>query len=159
MIWDGSFQKRRIGFWGFLMCMSARMCLPAITSASSADKAVCQPAAEAWASYETSCSTLRAAYRQMTGTSALSMARIEAHYFVNNCFMPDDHIIQNVGRIRHLPATIVQGRHDVICPPHTAFELARAWGSRARLELVDAAGHSTFETGIAHALMTALEEI
>ena len=126
---------------------------------SSAEKAVCQPAAEAWASYETSCSTLRAAYRQMTGTSALSMARIEAHYFVNNCFMPDDHIIQNVGRIQHLPATIVQGRHDVICPPHNAFELARAWGNRARLELVDAAGHSTFETGIAHALMTALEEI
>ena len=87
------------------------------------------------------------------------MARIEAHYFVNNCFMPDDHIIQNVGRIQHLPATIVQGRHDVICPPRTAFELARAWGNRARLELVDAAGHSTFETGIAHALMTALEEI
>jgi proline iminopeptidase len=126
---------------------------------SSADKAVCQPAAEAWASYETSCSTLRAAHRQMTGTSALSMARIEAHYFVNNCFMPDNHIMQNIGRIRHLPATIVQGRHDVICPPHTAYELARAWGSHARLELVDAAGHSTFETGIAHALMAALDEI
>ena len=126
---------------------------------SSADKAVCQPAAEAWASYETSCSTLRAVHRQMTGTSALAMARIEAHYFVNNCFMPDDHVMQNVDQIQHLPATIVQGRHDVVVHLTLLFELARAWGGQARLELVDAAGHSTFEAGIAHALMTALEEI
>jgi proline iminopeptidase len=87
------------------------------------------------------------------------MARIEAHYFVNDCFMPDNHIMDNVGRIAHLPVTIVQGRHDVICPPITASRLAMKWGRKAKLEIIDAAGHSTFESGIAHALMAALEEI
>jgi len=123
------------------------------------DPAVHQKAAEFWASYETSCSTLRAGNRHMGGAGALTMARIEAHYFVNDCFMPDNHIMDNIGRIAHLPATIVQGRHDVICPPITASRLAAKWGRKAKLEIIDAAGHSTFESGIAHALMAALEEI
>ena len=118
-----------------------------------------QRAAEIWASYETSCSTLRAGNRQMSGVGALSMARIEAHYFVNDCFMPRNHIIENIGRIRHLPAQIVQGRHVVICPPVTACRLAAAWGPMARLQIVDEAGHSTFESGIAEALLTALDEV
>ena len=62
-------------------------------------------------------------------------------------------------REAHLPATIVQGRHDVICPPITASRLAAKWGRKAKLEIIDAAGHSTFESGIAHALLAALEEI
>ena len=117
-----------------------------------------QPAAERWASYETSCSTLRAGTRRVTGRSALSMARLEAHYFVNDCFMPDNHILKNIKVIRHLPAHIIQGRHDVICPPVTANRLFEAWGSRATLRMVDDAGHSTFENGIAHALLSALDE-
>ncbi len=122
------------------------------------DPAIHQKAAEAWASYETSCSTLRAGNRHMSGAGALTMARIEAHYFVNDCFMPANHIMNNVELIAHLPVTIVQGRHDVICPPSTAFHLAKKWGGNAKLEIVDVAGHSTFESGIAHALMAALEE-
>ena len=117
-----------------------------------------QPAAERWASYETSCSTLRAGARRVTGKSALSMARLEAHYFVNDCFLPPDHIMSNINVIRHLPAHIIQGRHDVICPPMTAHRLAEAWGGQATLRLVDDAGHSTFESGIAHALLAALDE-
>ena len=74
-----------------------------------------QPAAERWASYETSCSTLRAGVRRVSGKSALSMARLEAHYFVNDCFLPPDHIMKHINVIRHLPAHIIQGRHDVIC--------------------------------------------
>ena len=121
--------------------------------------AVHQKAAEAWASYETSCSTLRAGDRYMGGTGALTMARIEAFYFINDCFMPENHIMDNVGSVSHLPAYIVQGRHDVICPPVTACKLAAKWGGNAKLQIIDAAGHSTFESGIAHALMAALEEI
>ena len=117
-----------------------------------------QPAAERWASYETSCSTLRAGARRVTGRSALSMARLEAHYFVNDCFMPKDHIMTNIGVIKHLPVHIIQGRHDVICPPETAHRLAAAWGRQATLRLIDDAGHSTFENGIAHALLAALDE-
>ena len=123
------------------------------------DPEIHQKAAEAWASYETSCSTLRAGNRYMGGPGALTMARIEAYYFINDCFMPANHIINNVDSIAHLPVTIVQGRHDVICPPTTAFQLAAKWGGNAKLEIVDVAGHSTFESGIAHALLAALEEI
>ena len=118
-----------------------------------------QPAADFWASYETSCSTLRADSRHMSGATALSMARIEAHYFKNDCFMPDGHILLNIDRINHLKAHIIQGRHDVICPPFSAHKLANAWGKKASLEMIDEAGHSTFEAGIAHALLAALEAV
>ena len=123
------------------------------------DPAIHQKAAEAWASYETSCSTLRAGNRHVGGAGALTMARIEAHYFIHDCFMPRNHIIDNIGRVAHLPVIIVQGRHDVICPPITAFNLAAKWGKNANLQIIDAAGHSTFESGIARALMAALDKI
>lgn len=115
------------------------------------------PAAEKWSSYETSCSTLRAGARHVSGRGALSMARIEAHYFLNHCFMPPNHILKNIQYINHLKLHVVQGRHDVICPPVTARKLVQSWGSRAELKMVDDAGHSTFETGIAHALLSALD--
>ena len=126
---------------------------------TSNNPAIYQPAADRWASYETSCSTLRAGSRHMSGTAALSMARIEAHYFRHQCFMPDAHILSNIDRIKHLPAHIIQGRHDVICPPFTAQKLALAWGKNARLQMIDEAGHSTFERGIAHALLAVLDTI
>ena len=126
---------------------------------TSNNPAIYQPAADRWASYETSCSTLRAGSRHMSGKAALSMARIEAHYFRHQCFMPDAHILSNIDRIKHLPAHIIQGRHDVICPPFTAQKLALAWGKNARLQMIDEAGHSTFERGIAHALLAALDTI
>jgi len=126
---------------------------------TSNNPAIYQPAADRWASYETSCSTLRAGSRHMSGTAALSLARIEAHYFRHQCFMPDAHILSNINRIKHLPAHIIQGRHDVICPPFTAQKLALAWGKNARLQMIDEAGHSTFERGIAHALLAALDTI
>ncbi|MEL0141552.1 MAG: prolyl aminopeptidase [Candidatus Puniceispirillaceae bacterium] len=126
---------------------------------TSSNPAIYQPAADRWASYETSCSTLRAGSRHMSGAAALSMARIEAHYFRHNCFMPDSHILSNIDRIKHLSAHIIQGRHDVICPPFTAQKLALAWGKNARLQMIDEAGHSTFERGIAHALLAALDSI
>jgi proline iminopeptidase len=126
---------------------------------TSNNPSIYQPAADRWASYETSCSTLRAGSRHMSGTGALSMARIEAHYFRHQCFMPDAHILSNVDRVKHLPAYIIQGRHDVICPPFTAQKLALAWGKNARLQMIDEAGHSTFERGIAHALLAALDTI
>jgi len=122
------------------------------------DPRIHMPAAECWSSFETSCSTLRAGARHVSGRGALSMARIEAHYFVNDCFMPENHIIDNIGRIKHLKASIIQGRHDVICPPHTARQLALAWGPMANLTLIDDAGHSTFEKNIANALLAALDE-
>jgi proline iminopeptidase len=122
------------------------------------DRHVHQAAAERWASYETSCSTLRSGIRHVGGKAAVSMARLEAHYFVHNCFFPANFILNNIDKIRHLPADIIQGRHDVICPPVTARNLAKAWGAKAHLQLIEEAGHSTFEAGIAHALLAALDD-
>lgn len=121
------------------------------------DDKIHQPAANSWSSYETSCSTLRAEQRYVSGKSALTMARLEAHYFMNGCFIPADHIMNNLKLVHHLQINIIQGRHDVICPPMTAVNLANRWGKNAKLQLIDSAGHSTFESGIAQALLSALD--
>jgi proline iminopeptidase len=122
------------------------------------DPAVHQPAAYQWATFEASCSMLLpnpelvAAFGR--DKAALSLARIEAHYFVNNIFLPDNSLLANVGRIRHIPAIIVQGRYDALCPIVSADELARAW-PEARYVVVADAGHSAFEPGITRELVAA----
>jgi proline iminopeptidase len=88
---------------------------------------------------------------------ALALARIECHYFVHNAFFEgDDHLIERVGAIRRIPAVIVQGRYDVVCPTMSAWELHRAW-PEAELRIVPDAGHHAFEPGIAHALVEATD--
>jgi proline iminopeptidase len=124
------------------------------------DPAVHLPAARAWAGYEASCSTLLPNEKLIKGFEsdavALSLARIEAHYFMHDIFLPEDSLFANLDRIRHLPAVIVQGRYDAICPIVTADELARAW-PEAFYEIVADAGHSAFEPGITQALVHATE--
>ena len=88
---------------------------------------------------------------------ALAFARIECHYFMNNAFFPtDNYLIENVGKIRHIPAVIVQGRYDVVCPAMSAWELHRAW-PEAELRIVPDAGHSATEPGIVSALVEATD--
>ena len=113
------------------------------------------PAADAWSSYENSCSTLRAELRGGGGRVALSLARLEAHYFKHHCFLEDEPILENIHRIGRIPSIIIQGRHDVICPPHTASTLAKAW-DQSELVMIEDAGHSAFEPGVLKALITAL---
>ncbi|MFP4295986.1 MAG: prolyl aminopeptidase [Halothiobacillaceae bacterium] len=89
---------------------------------------------------------------------ALSIARIECHYFVNRAFLAPDQLLAGVERIRHLPAVLVHGRYDVVCPVDQAFALKARW-PEARLELIDDAGHSAFEPGIVDALVRATDEM
>ena len=95
--------------------------------------------------------------RSSTATrSALAIARIEAHYFVHRAFLAEPtSSSRNVGRIRHLPCTIVQGRYDIVCPPVTADTLARAW-PEAEYIVVPDAGHSIREPGITRELVAAV---
>ena len=125
---------------------------------TSPSKPIALSAAQAWAAYENSCATLAAVSRD-AGDTALSLALLEAHYFTHDCFLPENHILDNVKSLSHLPAIVVQGRHDVICPPFTAYELVQAWGRQAQLRMVDDAGHSAFESGIIGRLMRGLDEI
>ncbi|TAL83508.1 MAG: prolyl aminopeptidase [Rhodanobacter sp.] len=88
---------------------------------------------------------------------ALAFARIECHYFVNGGFFErDGQLLYDVDRIRHIPAVIVQGRYDVVCPLRSAWDLHRAW-PEADLRIVQDAGHSAFEPGIMHQLLEATD--
>jgi len=125
-----------------------------------ADPQVHLPAARVWAAFEASCSTLLPNPQLVSAfcsdRTALSLARIEVHYFVNDIFLPDNSLLDQLQRIRHLPCTIVQGRYDAVCPIVSADELARAW-PEARYVIVDDAGHSAFEPGISQALVAATD--
>jgi proline iminopeptidase len=124
------------------------------------DPEVHLPAARAWSRYEGSCSTLRPNPDAVTSflepATALGLARIEAHYFVNDCFMPEGALLENVGRLEGVPGVIVQGRYDAVCPVVSAVELAEVWRG-ARLQIVSDAGHSAMEPGIRSELIATME--
>ena len=124
------------------------------------DPAVHMPAARVWSSYEGACSTLlpnpdTVAY--FSGDHvALGLARIEAHYFKHRVFLPENALLENVHRLRHIPAVIVQGRYDMVCPTVTADDLHRAW-PEAEYVVVPDAGHSAWEPSIRARLVATVE--
>jgi proline iminopeptidase len=126
------------------------------------DPAVHMPAARAWSVYEGACSTLLPSPETVTAFGedrmALGLARIEAHYFKHDIFLPENSLLANVDRIRRIPATIVQGRYDMVCPTVTADDLTRAW-PEADYVIVPDAGHSAMEPGIRAALVAAMEKL
>jgi proline iminopeptidase len=86
---------------------------------------------------------------------APALARIETHFFVNRGFFRSEtQLLDDVGRIRHIPAVIIHGRYDVVCPIVSAFDLAALW-PEAELRVVPDAGHAAFEPGIAAELVAA----
>ncbi len=118
-------------------------------------------AARAWSLWEASTSYLRIndenVRRWGEEDFAVAIARIECHYFVNGGFLDrEDRLLIDVDRIRHIPAVIVQGRYDIVCPMQTAWELHRAW-PEADFRVVPDAGHSALEPGITHELVTATD--
>ena len=118
-------------------------------------------AARAWSIWEGSTSKLffdhHSIERFADTEFALAFARIECHYFMNNCFFEtDNYLVENVGKIRHIPTVIVQGRYDVVCPMTSAWDLHRAWPD-ADLQIIPDAGHSITEPGIIDALVNATD--
>ncbi|HTR18028.1 MAG TPA: prolyl aminopeptidase [Acetobacteraceae bacterium] len=124
------------------------------------DPAVHLPAARSWSLFEGSCSTLLPSLEMVRSfaqdRSALGLARIEAHYFANDLFLPPEGLLGRMDRIAHLPAEIVQGRYDMVCPAQSAFELAARWPT-ARLTVIPDAGHSALEPGVRRTLVAAVE--
>ncbi|MGH8224242.1 MAG: prolyl aminopeptidase, partial [Woeseiaceae bacterium] len=116
--------------------------------------------ARAWSTWEVSTITLlpdKAISDTLAADAvALAMARIETHYFINKGFMDEGQLLRNIDRIRRIPAVMVHGRYDVLCPVSTAWQLAHAW-PEARLRIVPDAGHSAFEPGIVHELVMATD--
>lgn len=118
-------------------------------------------AARAWSVWEASTSNLFINASQVAhfgnAEYALAFARIECHYFVNGGFFESDtQLLDDVPRIRHIPAVIVQGRYDIVCPMMTAWALHRAW-PEADFVVVPDAGHAAFEAGIRAALVRATD--
>lgn len=129
---------------------------------TSEDEQVRLEAAKAWSIWEGSTSKLIPSQSVIDNfgdpAKAIPLARIECHYFMNNAFFnSENYLIENIGKIRHIPAVIVQGRYDVVCPMMSAWELHRAW-PEAKLEIVPTAGHSATEEGIIDGLVRATEE-
>ncbi|MFM2042953.1 MAG: putative proline iminopeptidase Pip [Pseudomonadota bacterium] len=124
------------------------------------DPSVRMAAARVWSVYEGACSTLLPSPELISASGednhALGLARIEAHFFRNNLLTPETRLLDQVGRIRHIPAIIVQGRYDIVCPIRTADELHRAWPEADYIVVPDA-GHSAMEPGVRTALVHATE--
>ena len=117
------------------------------------------PAAKAWSVWEGSTLSLLANESRIkaftANTYALAFARIECHYFVNNGFFDDpNHILNQIDRIRHIPAVIVHGRYDVITPARNAWDLHQTW-PESDLRIVPVAGHAMSEPGIQRELVAA----
>lgn len=125
------------------------------------DESVRNAAAHAWSVWEGATSSLLANAKLVEHFSdpefALALARIETHYFVNRGFLDSEvQLLDGVEAIRGIPAVIVQGRYDVVCPMQTAWELARRW-PEVDFRVVADAGHSAYEPGIAHELVSATD--
>jgi proline iminopeptidase len=122
------------------------------------DPEVYWPAARAWSRFEgRRVFLLPQAEEVPSDTLDLGVGRLESHYMANLGFFGPDQLLANVERIAHLPAVIVQGRYDVICPPVSAYRLHQAWPG-SQLTMVPDAGHGALEAGIAAALVQATEQ-
>lgn len=129
----------------------------------SPDRQLQLAAARAWSLWEARTSRLyedAAIIERFTEPQfALAFARIENHFFLNRGFLAhENQLIADIGRIRHIPAVIVQGRYDVVCPMDAAWALHRAW-PEAELRIVPDSGHSASEPGTVHELILATDRM
>ena len=119
-------------------------------------------AAKAWSIWEGRTATLRSNKNVIdhfgSAHTALSLARIECHYFMNDSFLEDNQILNNADKLQNIPGMIVQGRYDLICPLESAWELHQAW-PKAELKIIADAGHSATEPGTVDALVCATDEM
>jgi proline iminopeptidase len=117
-------------------------------------------AAKAWSCWEGRTATLRPNpdVVERFNERALSIARIECHYFINNAFLEPDQLLRDMHKIAHLPGIIVHGRYDVICPLDNAWALHQVWPN-SELQIIREAGHSAGERGIVDALVCATDQM
>jgi proline iminopeptidase len=117
-------------------------------------------AAKAWSIWEGSCATLDPNPQVVNNytTAAMSVARIETHFFINNTFLEPNQILENAHLLAGIPGTIVHGRYDVVCPLENATSLHKVW-PEAELQIIRDAGHSATELGIINALVAATNRV
>jgi proline iminopeptidase len=125
-----------------------------------ADDIARMASAKAWSVWEGCCSTLLPKRSVIDFFSnphtALSLARIEAHFFKHDSFLEPNQILNNTDKLENIPGIIIQGRYDIVCPLESAWLLNQAWPDSV-LEIIPDAGHAAFESGIINALILATE--
>ena len=125
------------------------------------DEAEADKAARVWTSWENTLATLVSdgRIRGAGARHARAFSRIENHYFSHRGWLEsDDQIINNMDRLKGITGYIVQGRYDMVCPPHTAHKLHKAWAGSA-MRMVNLAGHAMSETGVTAELVGVMDEI
>jgi len=119
-------------------------------------------AAKAWSIWEGRTATLKENKNVIehfgSTHTALSLARIECHYFMNNSFLEKNQILNHADKLNNILGVIVQGRYDLICPMESAWALHQAW-SNSTLKIIADAGHSATEPGTMDALVNATDEM
>lgn len=120
------------------------------------------PLARAFMWYDILCATVcpnrQQAQELLRKNFIVDVARAFIHYAAHNFFLTDNQLLDNMGTIAHISATIIHGRYDLICLPSSAYNLACAWPA-ATLYYIEDAGHSGREPGIAQALKDAMDDI
>lgn len=117
--------------------------------------------AKAWSAWENALATVQSngAGGDSPPDYARAFARLENHYFINGGFLEyDGQIVDQIGKISHIPGTIVQGRFDMICPPAAAYVLAERW-QNASLRMIPVAGHALSEPGISAELVKVMTQL
>ncbi|MFG2444852.1 prolyl aminopeptidase [Nocardia fluminea] len=126
----------------------------------SPDPQVALDAAVAWSTWEGATSSLLPQPDRVAETAearfALAFARIENHYFRHGGFLEEGQLLRDIDRIADIPGVIVQGRHDIVCPAVSAWDLHNAWPS-STLHIVEDAGHTAHEPGITARLVEATD--
>jgi len=119
-------------------------------------------AAKAWSVWEGRTATLQSNQTTLDHFSsahvAMSLARIEAHYFINDTFLKENQILNDMEKLKNIPGIIVQGRYDIICPMDSAWQLHKAW-TMSELFIIPDAGHAASETGTVVALVRATQQM
>jgi proline iminopeptidase len=128
------------------------------------DAAVHAPAARAWHDTERMLSEHTPSRTRLdlaaikSGGALPSTPFMEAHYFVNDCFMRPNQLLEDAGRLSGIPGIIVQGRYDLLCPPSTSQTLAARWPD-AETRIVEGAGHTLYDPGVRDAVMKGIADM
>ena len=128
------------------------------------DAAVHGPAARAWHDTERILSEHAPTRSRLdlaavkSGGALPATPFMEAHYFVNDCFMRPNQLLEETDKLKGIPGIIVQGRYDLLCPPSTSQALAARW-AEGEVRVVEGAGHTLYDPGVRNAVMKALADV
>ncbi len=115
---------------------------------------------KAWAGWENALASIQNRGHMVDAPAdyARAFARLENHYFANGAWLEEGQILRDMPKIAHVPGTIVQGRHDMICPPAAAYSLHKRWPS-STLRMIHLAGHALSERGVTEELTYTMDKL